>query len=120
LRDVRSKRESRNPLAHLQKRRYLPVSSVGSAPRVVGELERAEKRFLMAFITNTIASTLIILSRLWGLTSPTQLLRLGFGDLSTLVLASAALATTVMAWLAYFEIGVALTVERAVEIKPKP
>jgi hypothetical protein len=95
------------------------ISSVAGGPRVTGQLERAEKHFLLAFVTNTIAATLIILSRVWGLASPTQLLGLGFGNLATLVLAAAALVTTVMAWLAYFEIGVALTVERAVEIKPK-
>ena len=117
---ARSKKESRNLFGYLMKHRRLVISSVGAgAPRPVGEFAREEKHFLLAFITNTIASILIILSRVWGLTSPTQLLGLGFGDIATIILASAALVTTIMAWLAYFEIGVALTVERAVEIKPK-
>jgi len=120
----KTKRESgqraRALFDYLLRHRYLVISSVAPAPRVAGQLERAEKRFLIAFITNTIASALIILTRVWGLTSPTQLLGLGFGDLLTLMLASAALVTTLLAWFAYFEIGISLSVERAVEIKPKP
>jgi hypothetical protein len=117
---MRSKREARSLLAYLLKHKYLVISSVGPAPRAVGELERAEKRFLTAFVTNTLASILIILSRLWGLTSPMQLLGLGFGDLITLGLAVASLISLLLAWLAYFEIGISLSVERAVEIKSKP
>jgi len=95
------------------------MSTVAGGPKVTGEIERAEKRFLVAFITNTIAAVLIILSRLWGLTSPLQLMGLGFGNLLTLILAGAGLTTTLSAWMAYFEIGISLSVERAVEIKPK-
>jgi hypothetical protein len=112
-------RRARALFDYLLKHRYLMISSVAPAPHIAGQLERAEKRFLLAFVTNTIASAIIILSRVWGLTSPTQLPSLGFGDLLTLVLASAALATTLLAWFAYFEIGISLSVERAVEIKPK-
>ena len=112
------KKTNRPLLGHLLKHRYLTISSVGAGPKVA-QLERAEKHFLAAFATNTIAAILIILSRLWGLTSPWQVLGLGFGDVTTLVLAAAALATTMLAWFAYFEIGISLSVERAVEIKPK-
>jgi len=106
---------------YLLKHRYLLISRVaaGNGVKPAAELEKAEKRFLMAFITNTLASVLIILSRIWGLTSPTQVVGLGFGDLITLALAIASLVTLILAWAAYFEIGVSLSVARAVEIKPK-
>jgi len=106
---------------YLLKHRYLVISRVaaGNGVKPAAELEKAEKRFLMAFITNTLASVLIILSRIWGLTSPTQVVGLGFGDLITLGLAIASLVTLILAWAAYFEIGVSLSVARAVEIKPK-
>ena len=106
---------------YLLKHRYLVISRVaaGNGVKPAAELEKAEKRFLIAFITNTLASVLIILSRIWGLTSPTQVVGLGFGDLITLGLAIASLVTLILAWAAYFEIGVSLSVARAVEIKPK-
>ena len=106
---------------YLLKHRYLVISRVaaGNGVKPAAELEKAEKRFLMAFITNTLASVLIILSRSWGLTSPSQVVGLGFGDLITLGLAIASLVTLILAWAAYFEIGVSLSVARAVEIKPK-
>ena len=106
---------------YLLKHRYLVISRVaaGNGVKPAAELEKAEKRFLLAFITNTLASILIILSRVWGITSPGQLAGLGFGDLLTLGLAVASLVTLALAWAAYFEVGVSLSVARAVEIKPK-
>lgn len=113
-------KRARALLDYLLKHRYLAIASVAPGPpRVVGQIERAEKRFLAAFVTNTLASLLIILSRLWGLTSPTQVLSLGFGEVITLVLATASLIALILAWMAYFAIGISLSVERAVEIKAK-
>ena len=111
-------RRARALVNYLLRRRYLLITSVAPGPRVA-QLERAEKRFLTAFITNTIASLLIILSRLWGITSPTQILTLPFGDIVTVILAVASLVSLLLAWMAYFEIGISLSVERAVEIKPR-
>jgi hypothetical protein len=118
---AKTEKEARSLVDYLLKHRYLVISRVaaGSGVKPAAELEKAEKRFITAFITNTIASILIILSRLWGLTSPTQIVSLGLGDLITLGLAIASLVTLVLAWMAYFEIGVSLSVARAVEIKPK-
>jgi hypothetical protein len=106
---------------YLLKHRYLVISRVaaGNGVKPAAELEKAEKRFLVAFVTNTLASILIILSRVWGITSPGQLVGLGFGDLITLGLAVAGLVTLLLAWAAYFEIGVSLSVARAVDIKPR-
>jgi len=111
-------KEARSLVSYLLKHRYLLITSVAPGPKVA-QLERAEKRFLTAFITNTVASILIILSRIWGITSPAQVLSLGYGDLITLALAIASLVALTFAWLAYFEIGISLSVERAVEIKPR-
>lgn len=114
-----AEQRARALLDYLLKHGYLMISSVAPGPKVAGQLERAEKRFLIAFTTNTIAAILIILSRVWSITSTAQLSALGFGNLATVVLAAAALITTILAWAAYFEFGISLSVERAVEIKPK-
>jgi len=111
-------KEARSLVSYLLKHRYLLITSVAPGPKVA-QLERAEKRFLAAFITNTVAAILIILSRLWGINTPAQILTLPFGDIVTIFLSAASLASLLLAWLAYFEIGISLSVERAVEIKPR-
>lgn len=118
---ARNEKEARSLVDYLLKHRYLVISRVaaGSGVKPAANLEKAEKRFLTAFITNTLASVLIILSRVWGITSPGQLPGLGLGDLITLGLAIASLVTLLLAWAAYFDVGLALSVERAVTIQPK-
>jgi hypothetical protein len=114
-------RGARALVDYLLKHRYLVISRVaaGDGVKPVAQLEKAEKRFILAFITNTLASVLIILSRVWGIASPGQLTSLRFGDLFVLGLGTASLVTLLQAWAAYFEIGVSLSVARAVEIKQR-
>jgi hypothetical protein len=116
---VEDARKSRALLDYLVKHQRLVIAHVAGDHATHVQLERAEKRFLTAFVTNTVASILIIVSRVWGITSPTQLLHLPAGDLITLTLAAASLISLLLAWMAYFEIGISLSVERAVEIKPR-
>jgi MFS family permease len=106
---------------YLLKHRYLIISRVAasSGAKPVAQLEKAEKRFILAFITNTLASILIILSRVWGITSLGQLVSLRFGDIFVLGLGAVSLATLLQAWMAYLQVGVTLSIDRAVEIKQK-
>jgi hypothetical protein len=110
-------------LDYLLKHKYLVISRVaaGAPVKAAAQLEHAEKRFLTAFLVNTIASVLIIVSRVWGITSRAALYGLRPGDFVILGLAAASLVSLTAAWLEYFEIGISLnlSVERAVSIKPK-
>jgi len=108
---------------YLLKHRYLVISRVaaGAGVKPAATLEKAEKRFLTAFLVNTIASVLIILSRVWGVTTRAAVFGLRPGDFVILGLAAASLVSLTMAWLEYFNIGISLSlsVERALEIKAK-
>jgi hypothetical protein len=115
---VEDERKARALFDYLLKHRRLTIAHVTGDKISHVQLERAEKRFLTAFITNTLASTLILLSRLWGL-SPADIIHLPLGDLIVVGLAAVSLLSLLIAWLAYFSIGVNVVVERAVEIKPR-
>jgi hypothetical protein len=115
---VEDAKKSRALLDYLLKHQRLVIAHIAGDHVTHLELERAEKRFLTAFIVNTLSSILIILSRVWGL-GPTEILRLPLGDLIVIALASFSLVTLLLAWLSYFSIGINVVVERAVEIKPR-
>jgi hypothetical protein len=118
-----NEKEARALLDYLLKHKYLVISRVaaGGSVKAAGQIEKAEKRFLTAFLVNTVASVLIILSRVWGVTTRAAVFGLRPGDFIILGLAAASLVSLTAAWLEYFSIGISLSlsVERALEIKPK-
>ena len=114
------KRTSRRALVeHLLRRHELVLTrAVSSHDRfaVLKRLERAEKRFLVAFLTSLVGSSFILAWRLWGLTL-SQLAALPLSDLLTIAFAVIMIASNVSAVLSYLSVG--LVVQRAVEIRPR-
>jgi hypothetical protein len=79
-------------------------------------MERAEKRFLLAFLSGIVGGSIILSAELWGL-NVGELAALPVARLVNIVLSTAILATSVLAVLAYLTIG--LVIQRAVEIHPR-
>lgn len=115
---VENSEKSRALLDYLLKHQRVVIAHIAGDHVTHVELERAEKRFLTAFIVNTLSSILIILSRIWGL-GPTEILRLPLLDFIVIALSCFSLVTLLLAWFSYFSIGISVVVERAVEIKPR-
>ena len=79
-------------------------------------LERAEKRFLLAFITSLAGSSYWLSMELWGL-NVSDLLGLPIHRVVSLAFGALLAVTSVLAILGYLSVG--LVIERAVEIRPR-
>jgi hypothetical protein len=79
-------------------------------------LERAEKRFLLCFLTALAGGIYWLVVELWGL-NVSDLLTLPVHRVVSVVFGACLTATSVLAILGYLSIG--LVVERAVEIRPR-
>jgi len=109
----------RTLVEHLLRRHELILTkAVSSHDRFAAlkNLERAEKRFLLSFLTSLAAGIYWLAMELWGL-NLNDLVKLPIHRVTSIVLGAAVTATAIMAILAYLSIG--LVVQRAVEIKPR-
>jgi len=79
-------------------------------------LERAEKRFLLSFLTSLGGGIYWLTMELWGL-NLSDFVGLPINRVASIALGAAVTATSILAILAYLSIG--LVVQRAVEIKPR-
>jgi len=79
-------------------------------------LERAEKRFLLAFVVALAGSIYWLAMELWGL-NVSDLLTLPVHRVISLFFGLALLASSALAILGYLSIG--LVIQRAVEIRPR-
>jgi hypothetical protein len=79
-------------------------------------LERAEKRFLLSFLTSLAGGIYWLIMELWGL-NLSDLIGLPINRIASIALGTAVTATSILALLAYLSIG--LVIQRAVEIKPR-
>jgi hypothetical protein len=79
-------------------------------------LERAEKRFLLAFLSSLAGGSYWLSMELWGL-NMNDLVTLPVNRVISIILGSIVVVTSVLAILAYLSIG--LVIQRAVEIRPR-
>jgi hypothetical protein len=79
-------------------------------------LERAEKRFLLAFLSSLAGGSYWLSMELWGL-NLNDLVTLPVNRVISIILGSIVVVTSVLAILAYLSIG--LVIQRAVEIRPR-
>jgi hypothetical protein len=79
-------------------------------------LERAEKRFLLAFLSSLAGGSYWLSMELWGL-NMNDLVTLPLNRVISIILGSIVVVTSVLAILAYLSIG--LVIQRAVEIRPR-
>ena len=102
----------------LRKRELILTRAVSSHDRFAAlkNLERAEKRFLLSFLTSLAGGIYWLTMELWGL-NLNDLVRLPIHRVTSIILGAAVTATSILAILAYLSIG--LVVQRAVEIKPR-
>ena len=102
----------------LRKRELILTRTVSSHDRFAAlkNLERAEKRFLLSFLSSLASGIYWLTMELWGL-NLNDLVRLPIHRVTSIILGAAVTATSLLAILAYLSIG--LVVQRAVEIKPR-
>jgi hypothetical protein len=104
---------------HLLRKRELiltKAASEGERFSTLKNLEQAEKRFLLAFVTSIAGGSYWLSTELWGL-NVGNLLTLPIYQVAAIILALAVTLTSALAVLSYLSIG--LVVQRAVEIKPR-
>ncbi len=77
-------------------------------------LERAEKRFLLSFLSSLIAGSYWLSMELWGLNLK-DILTLPIQRVVSVILATLIVVSSILAILAYLTVG--LVIQRAVEIK---
>jgi hypothetical protein len=112
-------RSRRRLVEHLLRKHELILTRVVSSRdrfAALKNLERAEKRFLLAFLTSLASGSYWLSMELWGL-DVRALLSLPINRVISIVFATALVVTSVLAILAYLSVG--LVVQRAVEIKPR-
>jgi len=102
----------------LRKHELILTRAVSSHDRFAAlkNLERAEKRFLLSFLSSLASGIYWLTMELWGL-NLNDLVRLPIHRVTSIILGAAVTATSLLAILAYLSIG--LVVQRAVEIKPR-
>ena len=102
----------------LRKHELILTRAVSSHDRFAAlkNLERAEKRFLLSFLSSLASGIYWLTMELWGL-NLNDLVRLPIHRVTSIILGAAVTATSILAILAYLSIG--LVVQRAVEIKPR-
>lgn len=102
----------------LRKHELILTRAVSSHDRFAAlkNLERAEKRFLLSFLSSLASGIYWLMMELWGL-NLNDLVRLPIHRVTSIILGAAVTATSLLAILAYLSIG--LVVQRAVEIKPR-
>jgi hypothetical protein len=112
--------QSRRKLVeHLLRRHVLVLTRIVESHdrfAALKNLERAEKRFLLSFVTSLAGGIYWLAMELWGL-NVNDLVRLPIHRVTSIILGAAVTATSILAVLAYLSIG--LVVQRAVEIKPR-
>jgi len=104
---------------HLLRKHELVLTRVVSSHdrfAALKNLERAEKRFLLAFLTSLAGGSYWLSMELWGL-DVRGLLALPIHRFVSIIFGAALVVTSVLAVLAYLSVG--LVVQRAVEIKPR-
>jgi hypothetical protein len=104
---------------HLLRKHELVLTRVVSSHdrfAALKNLERAEKRFLLAFLTSLAGGSYWLSMELWGL-DVRALLSLPIHRVVSIGFAAALVVTSVLAILAYLSVG--LVVQRAVEIRPR-
>jgi hypothetical protein len=109
----------RTLVEHLLRRRELVLTRVMSSHERFGalkNLERAEKRFLLAFLSSLAGGSYWLSLELWGL-NMNDLVTLPVNHIVSIILGSIVVVTSVLAILAYLSIG--LVIQRAVEIRPR-
>jgi len=79
-------------------------------------LERAEKRFLLSFLTSLAGGIYWLAMELWGL-NLNDLVKLPIHRVASIILGAAVTLTSILAILAYLSIG--LVIQRAVDIRPR-
>jgi len=102
----------------LRKHELILTRAVSSHDRFAAlkNLERAEKRFLLSFLTSLAGGIYWLTMELWGL-NLNDLITLPIHRIVSIILGGVVVATSILAILAYLSIG--LVVQRAVEIKPR-
>jgi hypothetical protein len=104
---------------HLLRRRELILTKVASSGErfsALKNLERAEKRFLLAFVTSIAGGSYWLSTELWGL-NVGNLLTLPIYQVTAIILGLTVTLASALAVLSYLSIGV--VVQRAVEIRPR-
>ena len=104
---------------HLIRKRELVLTRAMSGRdrfAALKNLERAEKRFLLCFLTALAGGAYWLAMELWGVNLG-DLFTLPIHRVVSLAFGIALLATTIASILAYLSIG--LVVERAIEIRPR-
>lgn len=102
----------------LRKHELILTRAVSSKDRFASlkNLERAEKRFLLSFLTSLAGGIYWLAMELWGL-QVSDLVTLPINRAVSIGLGTAVTVTSILAILAYLSIG--FVVQRAVEIKPR-
>jgi hypothetical protein len=102
----------------LRRHEFILTRAMSSHDRFAAlkNLERAEKRFLLSFLTSLLGGSYWLAMELWGL-NVDDLLGLPVHRAISIALGIALAATSILAILGYLSIG--LVIERAVEIKPR-
>ena len=102
----------------LRKHELILTRAVSSHDRfsALKNLEQAEKRFLLSFLTSLAGGIYWLTMQLWGL-NLSDLVGLPINRVVSIALGATVTAASILAILAYLSIG--LVVQRAVEIKPR-
>lgn len=102
----------------IRRRELILTRAVSSRERFASlkNLERAEKRFLLSFLTSLAGGIYWLAMELWGL-NLSDLIGLPINRIVSIALGATVTATSILALLAYLSIG--LVIQRAVEIKPR-
>jgi hypothetical protein len=102
----------------LRKHELILTRAVSSHERfaVLKNLERAEKRFLLAFVVALSGGVYWLAMELWGL-NVSDLVTLPIHRVISLIFGTALVATSALAILGYLSIG--LVIQRAVVIRPR-
>jgi len=104
---------------HLLRKHELVLTRVMSSHdrfAALKNLERAEKRFLLSFLSSLAGGSYWLAMELWGL-NLSDLVTLPVHRVVSVILGALVVATSVLAVLAYLSVG--LVIQRAVEIKPR-
>jgi hypothetical protein len=106
---------------HLLRKRELLLTRVMSNQgrdrfAALKNLERAEKRFLLSFLTSLVGGIYWLTIEVWGL-QVSDLMALPINRIVSIGLGAAITVTSVLSFLAYLSVGV--VVQRAVEIRPR-
>jgi len=102
----------------LRKHELILVRASSSESRFAAlkNLERAEKRFLLSFLTSLGGGVYWLTMELWAL-NLSDVLTLPIHRIVSMIFGAAITAASVLAILAYLSIG--LVIQRAVEIRPR-